>query len=180
MCWRETWPIIDHFKIAINPCVFLLNWYIFSVLRVWQEGIKTILCLSFFFFIKISVPLEKHLGLIRMFKLLVYAHQEFHLLFHDKSFLYSCPDPHIYYSGPDKAQTPFVVTSSKIHPEWVSRAFKNRLGSGKASKHRRRKGQQFRLLKVVLILVFFSYFFTLVTALLRILVELMFQVFYSF
>jgi hypothetical protein len=83
---------------------------------------------------------------------------EFHLLFYDKSFLYSCPDPHIYYSGPDKAQAPFVVTSSKNHPEWVSRAFKNRLGSGKASKHRRRKEQQFRLLKVVLILAFLFYF----------------------
>lgn len=84
---------------------------------------------------------------------------QFHLLFHDKSFLYSCPDPHIYYLGPDKARAPFVVTSSENHPEWVSRAFKNRLGSGKASKHRRRrKRQQFSLLKVVLILTSLFYF----------------------
>lgn len=136
MCWRETRPTIEHLKIVINSCVLLLNWYIFSGLRAWWEGIKTILCLSFY--IKFSL-VGKTSGTNMDVKTLSSHTPEFHLLFHDKSFLYNCPDPHIYYSGPDKAGAPFVVTFSENHPEWVSRTFKNRLGSGKASKHRRRK-----------------------------------------
>lgn len=157
MCWRETWPIIDHLKIVINPCVLLLKWYILSILRVWWEGIKNILCLSFY--IKFSL-FGKTSGTNMDVKTVSSHTPQFHLLFHDKSFLYSCSDPHIYYLGPDKARAPFVVTSSENHPEWVSRAFKNRLGSGKASKHRRRrrKRQQFSLLKVVLILTSLFYF----------------------